>query len=137
MRHRDAGIRRHRDGTRHPRHDLIRDPGLGQGERLFSAAAEDERIAALEPHDGLTGFCRAHQQSVDCLLGRRVSGGFLSYVDQLCRRHAHLEHLGGDKMVVDHDVSLPKDPLTLDGQQSRITWTCTDQIDAATRFHAT
>ena len=50
MRHRNAGGRRRRDGARHARHDVERHAGRSQRQRLFPAAAEDERIAALQPH---------------------------------------------------------------------------------------
>src|SRR5437667_168960 len=47
---RDPGAGRdgHRAGD--PRHDLERDPGPDAGQRLLAAAAEDERVAALEPY---------------------------------------------------------------------------------------
>ena len=48
---RDAGDRGHRDGTRDARHDLDLDAGVPAERELLAAAAEDVRIAALEPHD--------------------------------------------------------------------------------------
>ena len=38
---------------RHAGHDLVRDAGGLERERFFAAAAEHERIAALQPHDAL------------------------------------------------------------------------------------
>ena len=42
-------------------HDLERDPVRRAGLRLLAAAAEDERVAALEAHDGLAGRARARR----------------------------------------------------------------------------
>ena len=53
MRDRNAGEGRRRDRRAHARHDLERDPGRRERQRFFAAAAEDERVAALEPHDRL------------------------------------------------------------------------------------
>ena len=56
VRDRNAGQRRRRDGARHARHDVERNAGALQRQRFFAAAAEHERIAALQPHDAA---CRA------------------------------------------------------------------------------
>ena len=56
---RDAGIGGHRERRRHARHDLERHAGGAQRERLLAAAAEDERVAALEPHDAFAAAGRA------------------------------------------------------------------------------
>ena len=49
-------------GHRHSRHDFILDAGRGQTLDLFAAAAEDERIAALETND-VQSTSRAHRSS--------------------------------------------------------------------------
>ena len=51
MRDRDARRRRHRRQRRDARDDLERDVRLRERERLLAAAAEDERVAALQAHD--------------------------------------------------------------------------------------
>ena len=43
----DARERGRRDGRRDAGHDLAREAGLGERERLLAAAAEHERVAAL------------------------------------------------------------------------------------------
>ena len=53
VRHRDARVRGRGDGRRDAGDDLERDAGGGQRLRLLAAAAEDERVAALQPHDAL------------------------------------------------------------------------------------
>ena len=51
MRHRNAGQFRRRHGTRNPRHHVEAHPGLLQREGFLTAAAEHERIPALQPND--------------------------------------------------------------------------------------
>ena len=51
MGHRDAGERGGGDRRAHARHDLERNPGGRERQPLFAAAAEDERVPALEAHD--------------------------------------------------------------------------------------
>ena len=60
---RDAGVggRRHTGG--HAGHDLERHAGLDQRLRLLAAAAEDERVAALEAHDGACRPCACSTSS--------------------------------------------------------------------------
>ena len=55
---RDAGERRHGGQRRHARHDLVRDAGIDERLDLLAAAAEDERVAALQPHDARGRGCR-------------------------------------------------------------------------------
>ena len=50
---RDAGVGGGGDAGGDPGHDLELDPGLAQRLALLAAAAEDERVAALEPDDAL------------------------------------------------------------------------------------
>ena len=51
MGERDARRRGHRRGRRDARHDLDTETGALQRERLLAAAAEDERVASLQPDD--------------------------------------------------------------------------------------
>ena len=50
MGHRDAGVGGHRDRGADAGHHLEGDAGLRQRQGLLAAAAEHERVAALEPH---------------------------------------------------------------------------------------
>ena len=65
MRDGNARVRRRGDARRHARHDLERHARLGERLRLLAAAAEDERIAALEPHDALPLAPELDEQRVD------------------------------------------------------------------------
>ena len=61
--HRDPGGRRDAHRGRHPRHHLDRN-AVGQAvQGLLAAAAEDERVAALEPHDDVARRGRARPGS--------------------------------------------------------------------------
>ena len=59
MGERDAGVGRRGDGGGHAGHDDERHAGGDQRLGLLAAAAEDERIAALEPHHDLAARARA------------------------------------------------------------------------------
>ena len=53
-------------------------PAALQRERFLSAAAEHERVAALQPHDPAPAPRRANHQRVDRLLRHRVAAGALA-----------------------------------------------------------
>ena len=80
------------------------DAGLGQHGRLLAAAGEHERVAALQPHDGLAGPAPLDQQRADVLLGHRVAPRRLADVDPLGARRRQVEQLGGRQPVVHHHV---------------------------------
>ena len=63
MRDRNAGQRRRRNRRRHAGHDLERDAGGAQRQRFLAAAAEDERVAGLQPDDALAASRGANQQA--------------------------------------------------------------------------
>ena len=59
------------------------DSGAGDGLELFPAAAEYERISALETHDALALACVKDQQLVDLALSRADAAGGLAHADFL------------------------------------------------------
>ena len=61
--HRDAGVGARRDPAGDAGHDLELDSGLAQRFPLLAATAEDERIAALQPHHALPRPRRLDQLS--------------------------------------------------------------------------
>ena len=88
-RHRDAGVRRGRDRAGDAGHDLEGDPGVDERLGLLAAAAEHERVAALEPHHPPARLRVLDQLRVDLLLARRRAGPRgLADVDHLGVRHA-------------------------------------------------
>ena len=80
---RDAGVRRRPDGAGDAGDDLERDPGGGQGLGLLAAAAEHERIAALEAHDAAGATPGLDEHLVDLLLGEVDLPGCLARGDEL------------------------------------------------------
>ena len=101
---RDPGVGGRRDAGGHPRHDLELDPGRAQRLALLAAAAEDERVAALEPHDALARRGRLDQPLADLLLGNRGNAGLLADVDQLGVGAGAASAPGGIRPVVEDRV---------------------------------
>ena len=101
-------------------------PAAVERERLFAAASEHERIAALQPHDVATAAAELHQQFVDQLLRHRRART-LADVDQLGIGSSEREHAGADQRVVHDDVGLLQSAQPANGQQLRVTRAGTDQ----------
>ena len=116
---RHACVGRRRDRRRHAWNHLEGDALLVQEQRLFPAAIEDERIAPLQPRDGLA-FAR--------LLGEEVVDRFLRHrlrrcradVDQLGARPGMRQQPAGDEVVVDDHVGDPQAFESEDRDQPRI-----------------
>ena len=105
MGHRDTGERGRGDRRADARHDLERNPGGRERQPFFAAAAEDERVTALESHDFLAGTGGANHQPVDGLLPDLRPAGPLADKDAL-RRRRERERRGIDERVVEHEVGV-------------------------------
>ena len=81
--HRDAGQRRDGDRAGDAGDHLDRDARGHARLELLHAAAEDERVAALEPHHPPAGQRVLDQQRVDLLLRHRPAARQLRGVDDL------------------------------------------------------
>ena len=81
-------------------------PAADAGQPLLAAAAEDERVAALEPHHPLAGARAVDQHRVDLVLGQVVPVRRLAAVDDLDVRVQPVEQLARRQPVDDHDVGL-------------------------------
>ena len=99
------------------RHDRIGDAGRAQRFDFLAAAAEDEGIAALQPHRALAGFRGFDQQFVDGVLAD--AGLADAAADRHARRIAAraVENFRRDQFVVEHDVGVLQRAQRLDGQQ--------------------
>ena len=115
---------RHGGDRRDAGHELERHAGVGERERLLPAAAEDERIAALEPDDAPPVASVHHEQLVHVVLlevvardpqrvGRRL-------VDELFRHEP----------VVDEHLAVAQSLEPAHGDQLRIAGPGTDERDA-------
>ena len=99
----DGDSRRGRNG------DARRDAGHGfaaharfaQREKFLSAAAEHERVAALEPHDALALEPEAHEQRVRLVLRHGVAAAALA--DRILFRAVRQREERGVEQVVVHD----------------------------------
>ena len=75
MRHRNSGVRRHRQRRADAGRDFERDAGATQRLRLFAAASEDERIAALQANDPAAALRLRNHQRFDLGLFHCVFAG--------------------------------------------------------------
>ena len=104
MRDRNARVcgRGHAGG--HAGNNLERHAGIDERLRLLSAAAEHERIAALQPHDRAAVLRVRDEQAVDLVLGHGVTAGFLADVGELRVAAGAVEQPGRDEAVVEDHV---------------------------------
>ncbi len=132
---RDGDPREHRRGNRagDPGNDLAGNAGRGERERLFPAAAEDERIAALETHDSPATARLADHQPVDRVLPDRRTSGALAHEEPL-RARGVAQRRGLDERVVEHEVRLAEPPHRLEREELRITGAGADERNEARHF---
>ena len=117
--HRDADEPRHADRAGHAGHDLDRDARRDAGLELLHAAAEDERVAALEPRHPLAGQRVLDQQRVDLLLRHRPAARQLRGVDDLDVGRQRRQQRQRGEVVGDHDVGLRQRAQPAHGDQVR------------------
>ena len=123
-RHRSVRDRDARElGSRHrgtdARHDLERNTGVRERERLFASTAKHERVAALEANDTLTAAGGSNHQLVDELLRDRMAPCPFSNVNTTSRR-CEVEHRGIDQRVVKHEIRFGQTSFGPACQQVRI-----------------
>ncbi len=113
--------------------DLAGDSRRAAFFQLLAAAAEDERVAALEP-DNIESLKRErHQQAVDVVLRQGVAVLALGHVDQPRVRRGHGEDFRGDQAVMHDHPGRRDQPRGLEGQQLRIARTGAHQPHLARR----
>ena len=127
----DAGVGGRGDAGRHPGHDLERDAGLREHERLLAAAAEHERVAALEAHDALARAGVLEQQAVRVVLRELRALALLADVDELRAGPRVRERLGRDQAVVEDDVGGAEQLDRAHGEQARVAGPGADEVDDA------
>ena len=106
-------------------------PGLGAGLPLLAAAAEDERVAALEPDDPLAGPGVLDEQLVDALLRGEGAARDLGDVDDLGVRGRLVEHGERGQPVGDHHVGAADGGEAGDGDQAGVARAAADEHDRA------
>ena len=127
MRDGNARERGSRDSRRDAGHDFVRDAGRLERERFFAAAAEHERIAALQAHDALGRDApRGSSGAWMRFLRDRVPAGAFADIEAM-RASRNREHSSGDKRVVEHQVGAAEPNDRAPRQERRIAWTGTDE----------
>ena len=133
---RDPRVRGGGDARRDPGHDLEVDPRSGERLGLLAAAAEDERVTALEPHHAAPQACVLDHQRFDPLLRGPAVPGLLADVDQLGVRTRAIEDRGRNQAVVEHDVGGRDELPRLHRDQAGIAGAGAHEVhDARPRAH--
>src|SRR5215469_4716464 len=131
MSDRDSGVGRYRDRAGHAGNYLDRDTGPDARKRFFAAAAEHERVAALEPDHAVPGLGALHDQRVDLVLGQPVRAWRLACLDDLHVRVEFSQDVVRAKPVGNHDVGLAEQTAAEHGDQAWVARTAADQRDTA------
>ena len=130
-----ACIGRHGVRRGHSGHHLELDAGGAQLERLLPAAAEDERVAALQPNHALTAAAELHQEGVGLLLRERLEAGPLAGEVQLGARRGHRHHPWIHQGVVDERIAAPQELGAAQREEAGIARARADQIDRHGALH--
>ena len=107
----------------HARHDLEVDPGSAQRLCLLAAAAEHERISALQPHDATSGRPVLEQQPLDLGLRHRRTATLLAGIQELGVGSSAIQRRRRNQAVVDDHVGRRDQLERARRQQARIAWT--------------
>ena len=110
--------------------------GRRERQRLLAPAAEDERVAALEPHHPLSRRAVLDQQRADLLLRHQVVAAPLARVDHQRVRPRVLQQLLGDEPVVHNDVGRPQQRQPLGRNEAGVARTRAHQRDFSRAAHA-
>ena len=129
----NAGVGGCPDAGRHARHDPERHAGRRECQGLLAAAAEHERIAALEPDHPQAGAGELDQALIDPeLLRARPAGPLADRLEARCGP-AERQDLGRDQRVVEDHVGRFERVHGIEGQETRIAGPGADQPDRAGR----
>ena len=134
MGHRNPRIGRHGQRRGHSGHLLKGNAVFFQKFQLLAASPEQERVAALQPHNLFALQSLFQQNPVDFLLGHRVIAGLLAYVDFLGSFRNQAQNFRANQPVVDHHLRPAKNLQSFPGEQPRVAGACAYQNDTS-RFH--
>jgi hypothetical protein len=110
-----------------PVHDLAGDAGAVERFGFLAPAAENERIAAFQTDDCVTGFRFGNHQALDESLRRRVAAAPLSHFHH-ARAFAHMhENRAVHEIVDENDVGHAEHAHRFERKQLRIARTRTHQ----------
>jgi len=129
MGHRDAGIGRRGDAGGDPRHHLHRHAVGREIGGLLAPPTEQERIAALEPHDHAMALGQLHQHGVGALLGNRMVAATLAHKVAFAPLGHQLQQGTGHQGIVNEGIALAQQTMGPQGEQLRIPRSGPHQID--------
>ena len=135
MGQRNAGVSRAGQRGGDAGHHFVADAVRAQEFEFFAAAAEDETVAALQPHDAFAGARVFQHQCVDLFLRHVVMAGFLAHFDAFGIAARKFQHLGADQAVVQDHIGLVEQAQPAQGEQTRVAGAGADQRHAAFRLH--
>jgi len=115
---------------RHTGDDLEVDARLRERECLLAAAAEDERVASLQPDDLVAPAGERDEKRVDLVLLVRVARNEDGVGSSLA------DELVGDEPVVDEDVAGADEREAMDRDQPGIARAGADEVDGRSQRSA-
>ena len=115
MRQRHAGIRGDAQRRGDSRDHFERNSRVRQRLRLFAAPAEDERVAALQPHHHQAPPRPLDQQFADLFLAERVRCFLLPHVQPLRLRRRQFHQRLGSQIVIEDRIGGLKNAPAFDG----------------------
>ena len=104
-------------------------PAAASASASSPAAAEDERVAALQAHDPPAATAVRDERRVDLVLGHGGAPGGLARVEQLGAGPAEGQQPLGAEAVVDDDVGALQRVAARRGDQARVAGPGADQVD--------
>ena len=126
---RDSGIGESADGGRDARHDFERDPLFVQEQRFLATTVEHERIAPLQPRDGLSFPRFLRDQEADGVLVERLWRRRAD-VDALRTGLRHPKQAGVNAVVVHDHVGCLQKAASANADERGITRPCSDEVNA-------
>ena len=135
VRHRNSRAERRRERRGNARNHVEADAVFSQIFGLFSAAAEQERIAALQPNHHLALARFVDKQFVDLILARIVTADRLAHVNALGGRLRQRQYVLLNQPVVNNDIGRLDQVRRLDRQQLRMPGAGPNQIDFSRSSH--
>ena len=115
--HRDPGEERAGQRRADAGDDLDSETGTGARLQFLVPAAEDERVAALEPDDERAGGRVLDEQRVDRVLAHRAAAGQLGGVEDQNVVVQVVQETGGREPVGHHHVRRAEQPLAAHGDE--------------------
>ena len=126
----------HGDRGADARHYLHRHARQGARQHLLAAPAEDERIAALQPHDEPAGLSVVDQDGRDGRLVEAMASRGFPGKDPERAGGSLVEEVWAHELIVDDHLRAPKPAQPPEGDQLRVAGSGADEDDAAVRHRA-